>query len=320
MRQVESNLASFASSDLAAKGLSSAVDYPCEDYWKYTRHDSCVTTRGVIELFDVQTRRVIGSATLVTKVVVIPNAFSNSINLNNLYFGLYDPVGAARQGFNIGILQICGRCKETDQGQNFKLAGSQGSTAGGGFYFGAQLGATGSVVTLNGLRNLVDLYPNDPRAVNGATLRFRPPDVRCDNLRINKFFEVPEGCVMSQYRSTLSAGKSGAYPQVRDHVNSALKKGYPSVLKRATAVEKKLNSRGKSRLCSPMRKNHPGEDCDEFPFASAKEGCSGNATTIRPPCSVKFIDRSQNRGAGAVLGYFLRYNRLLTGESYEVVP
>ncbi|MCU9953415.1 NucA/NucB deoxyribonuclease domain-containing protein [Burkholderia sp. BKH01] len=53
-------------------------------------------------------------------------------------------------------------------------------------------------------------------------------------------------------------------------------------------------------------------DCDEYPFASTGQGADGNEV------SVKRIDASDNRRAGALLGNFYLNQRVLDGEKFYV--
>jgi hypothetical protein len=53
-------------------------------------------------------------------------------------------------------------------------------------------------------------------------------------------------------------------------------------------------------------------DCDEYPFAATNQGADGNEF------SVKRIDASDNRRAGALFGCFLASQRVLDGEKFYI--
>ncbi|MDB6441952.1 DUF6531 domain-containing protein [Pseudomonas sp. 21TX0197] len=86
--------------------------------------------------------------------------------------------------------------------------------------------------------------------------------------------------------------KRSEYPQTFGHIDGAIKKGHPYIvtIQRDTA---KLNR----KLSLKDVKTKAGKDRDEWPMAMFKEGGTG--------ASVKYIDPSDNRGAGSSIGNIL---------------
>lgn len=73
-----------------------------------------------------------------------------------------------------------------------------------------------------------------------------------------------------------------------------------------------------SSTCAPSGDPEDAEvdcDCDEYPFAATMEGA---ANTEFIPVSVRKIDPSDNRRAGAYLGVFYTQQRVLDGEEFYI--
>ncbi|WP_315866748.1 RHS repeat-associated core domain-containing protein [Pseudomonas sp. JV414] len=101
------------------------------------------------------------------------------------------------------------------------------------------------------------------------------------------------GCTLTKARSKQYDYKlrlkRSEYPQTFGHIDGAIKKGHPYIvtIQRDTA---KLNR----KLSLKDIKTKTGKDRDEWPMAMFKEGGNG--------ASVKYIDPSDNRGAGSSIG------------------
>ncbi|MCW1246408.1 DUF6531 domain-containing protein [Pseudomonas sp. SAICEU22] len=104
------------------------------------------------------------------------------------------------------------------------------------------------------------------------------------------------GCTLTKARSKQYDYKlrlkRSEYPQTFGHIDGAIKKGHPYIvtIQRDTA---KLNR----KLSLKDVKTKTGKDRDEWPMAMFKEGGTG--------ASVKYIDPSDNRGAGSSIGNVL---------------
>ncbi|WP_432128507.1 NucA/NucB deoxyribonuclease domain-containing protein [Streptomyces sp. bgisy082] len=67
----------------------------------------------------------------------------------------------------------------------------------------------------------------------------------------------------------------------------------------------------KGNVCKPIRPtNSTGLDCDEHPFGATWEGPAAGTNF-----SVKYLDLSQNRSAGAILGNWYTKDRIPTRTS-----
>lgn len=94
------------------------------------------------------------------------------------------------------------------------------------------------------------------------------------------------------------------YPQSAKHIIDAQKAGAPKILTvdRAGAAQRR-------KIALQGKKIKPNKDRDEYPMAMTKEGGNG--------ASVKAIDKSDNRGAGACIGAQCR--DVANGEKIHVI-
>jgi Deoxyribonuclease NucA/NucB len=71
------------------------------------------------------------------------------------------------------------------------------------------------------------------------------------------------------------------------------------------------NRNAKDRACRTLPPRLPGQDCDEFPFASTKEGAGLGDGNF----SVKYLNNEQNRRSGRTLRDYYRWDRILYEQS-----
>jgi RHS repeat-associated protein len=97
------------------------------------------------------------------------------------------------------------------------------------------------------------------------------------------------------------------YPETAAHIEEAIAQGHPNILtiKRGAAPSNRKKSLKNHKAIS-------GFDRDEWPLAMAKEGGTG--------AHIKYIDPSDNRGAGSSIGHALRPYRDRTKVKFVVVP
>jgi len=86
--------------------------------------------------------------------------------------------------------------------------------------------------------------------------------------------------------------KRSEYPQTFGHINDAIENGHPNIvtIQRASAKSNRV-------LSLKGVKTKAGLDRDEWPMAMFREGGSG--------ASIRYIDPSDNRGAGSSIGNIL---------------
>jgi len=94
---------------------------------------------------------------------------------------------------------------------------------------------------------------------------------------------------MRQYHSVYVELSSSRYPETTDHIGDAIAAGQPALLHIARDEEEA--NREASLAPWPPR---TGFDRDEYPPAMSDEGGAG--------ADVRYIDPSDNRGAGATMG------------------
>ncbi|MFW0790007.1 NucA/NucB deoxyribonuclease domain-containing protein [Gordonia sp. CPCC 205333] len=138
--------------------------------------------------------------------------------------------------------------------------------------------------------------------------------LRCDDL-----WTTP-GCVNVAFTPTLNFSPS-KYPYVSKNIRNGFSKGYPSTLNR---VDGGLKDDNRKVACSDARKaalgpkpdfsHTPWKDtsasCDEYPFASSRQG--GSATVIA------WVPSGENSSQGGTLGGFYARERVMDGDLYRV--
>ncbi|TSD99812.1 hypothetical protein FOS14_11245 [Skermania sp. ID1734] len=169
-------------------------------------------------------------------------------------------------------------------------------------------------------------------------------DLRCDKTMKNRQGYV-QGCVLPKFVPGLDyRGNSdgGRFPQAVGHIQSATGSGLPGAsLSRPLHRESDVGARNNNRLTACPRtasisgpRQVSGRSCDEYPFASTKEGAAsgGPGRTFNPNChvpdlgtstastgySVCMIDAGQNSLAGSYLGRFYGFGRVIGGDAFYV--
>ncbi len=105
------------------------------------------------------------------------------------------------------------------------------------------------------------------------------------------------GCILKkshspEYDYELTLDKK-TYPETATHIQSAIESGHPYIV----TIERETAKKNR-RLSLKGYKTRAGKDRDEWPMAVFKEGGEG--------ASVRYIDPSDNRGAGSSIGHAIR--------------
>lgn len=178
--------------------------------------------------------------------------------------------------------------------------------------------------------------------VRGASDWYRGPDqaMRMDSADYLKVFDKGgEGTIFSRIRPWFSYDYNDAsVRQVAEHIFSAYMnpasteprvdpakripgwRGGSSTLTRnyrdfdadSTKIAN-ANESAKNSACRKMTKGNPSYECDEFPFASTKEG-AGSGENF----SVRYVPASANRSAGGKLSAWYADDRILDGDQFQV--
>lgn len=168
--------------------------------------------------------------------------------------------------------------------------------------------------------------------IRGWQSQIPTPSIRCD--QVVKYYK---GCVFPQ-RYAKVRYSAASYPTFTRHVKAALKSGLPgSVGSRSylTRITSKTRTAANRRAACPSRLKRPkGKSCDEYPFASTKQGASSSGNTTARSfkwCSMKdrtrkgskgfsrcFIRAGENSGAGGLLSYFYNSLHILNGDRFQV--
>jgi hypothetical protein len=153
------------------------------------------------------------------------------------------------------------------------------------------------------------------------------PGIRCDSA--SYFVHEPQSCIFTDVLPRLPYFYGEGYDEVITHIKGAYERpdlthppkpgksmpgrwGYPPDPRALHRVPYRgetwtKNENAKNRACATLPPRQPGQDCDEFPFATTKEGAGFGDGNF----SVKYLDSSQNRSAGNDLRDYYRWDRIL---------
>jgi hypothetical protein len=180
-------------------------------------------------------------------------------------------------------------------------------------------------------------YDVRPSAVIKATSN----TVRCDKALKGA---STIGCVVPSYVPVMKYSKTGSFPQLARHIDAAQRSGLPGAYPRGKVLtrltDSKLAGKNRSRSCpKSIKKYKPrGKTCDEYPFASTRQGpyvakktnprtfewCSLPADSDDGPNGYSrcYINGKQNSEGGTQLGIFYgAYTggaRVLSGDAFRV--
>lgn len=172
---------------------------------------------------------------------------------------------------------------------------------------------------------------------NPVVASYGTGNTRCDNRLLST--NRPAGCVIPNIPGVAGFSQS-VVPQFVQHVYGAQMSGLPGRLSTNTYLTKLDNStlqnqNGNKACPSSLTRPATGEwDCDEYPFRSTYQGAStGGGTQARSLswCQMPdpartgssgwsrcFINRTQNRSAGATLVNFYRAERIFDTDPFQV--
>ncbi|MFF0542674.1 hypothetical protein ACFYTF_07535 [Nocardia thailandica] len=165
-------------------------------------------------------------------------------------------------------------------------------------------------------------------------------DLRCDKT-MRKSSGLAQGCVFHAHTPRWLM-EPAVHPEAVGHVERAQQSGLPggvgSPLHRQASVAERNNNR---RVACPRgnaiadARRVPGRSCDEYPFASTREGAASNPNgrTFNPECHVPdlgaatgptghsacMIDNPQNLAAGGLLGVFYGKMRVIDNDAFIVL-
>lgn len=160
--------------------------------------------------------------------------------------------------------------------------------------------------------------------------------IRCDNmLSANK-----PGCVFPEIRPVLTYFEPGRNGELAGHIAAAQNSGVPGGLggqplhkgtKELETENRDITCKDNPRVPSPRPQ---GRDCNEYPFASSREGGSfgGAERTFGAGCllpdvatgvtgpgySICLINPSHNRSGGSDARWFYHWNRVILDDPFYV--
>lgn len=306
--------------------------------WFLTRTQLCRVSSRLLEVFDVQTGAVVGTM----EYLQLSYQFSDPI-LTNWQFQLQlwpvRATGAGVAGMTVaGFANCTGDCTELYSEFPRQPVGP-GVNVGGEAQFETTVPGSGplgfSVTTW------VYLWEN-PAWVGGVSdpVTVIPPvNLRCDNATPGQPWP---GCVFPDYAPRYEMSLSGPDSAIARHVLDAQTYGLPGTgtggsppLHRITDTSVIDANRQKACPSSRGRPRPTGFNCDEYPFASTREGASGNDGPGRTFgwCQITdlplrilapdgftacLVPEGQNSSDGSRLGSFYRDNRVIDGDAFRV--
>jgi len=158
---------------------------------------------------------------------------------------------------------------------------------------------------------------------NATAVQLKP---RCDN---NKVTGMGKGCVYPAVTPTLTFPLTGTATAASVHVQKAITSGLPSRLQR---TEPALVAANRRIACPSSLPRDTGYECDEYPFASSRQGAaSGGAARVLPGCrwaqvagsgvsgfSRCMISQAANRAGGQLIASFYLQQRVLPDDWFNV--
>ncbi|MFZ3548805.1 NucA/NucB deoxyribonuclease domain-containing protein [Streptomyces sp. 4.24] len=138
---------------------------------------------------------------------------------------------------------------------------------------------------------------------------YKNADVKAVAEHINTAFTKPNST-----RPLPAAGQKKLIPGNYFANGTVVHRNFPGF----NAASKKIstaNRTAKDKACKPLTKPNPTDQCDEFPFASTKEGAGRGDGNF----SVRYVPQPDNSKAGSALSKWYGQDRILDGDKYGVV-
>jgi hypothetical protein len=171
--------------------------------------------------------------------------------------------------------------------------------------------------------------------LNKTGVSLGTPNVRCDHA--DPMNSASVGCVVPGFTPWVTYAFSGPYPTLAYHIsdaqNSGLEGAYPRGTRLTRTSNKTTQSNNRKISCPGSLTRPPGLSCDEYPFATVREGgASGGRVRTFGWCyttgyrgdtgpsgsSRCMIDKNDNSKGGRKLQTFYSKNRILNGDKFRV--
>ena len=167
-------------------------------------------------------------------------------------------------------------------------------------------------------------------------MQLSTPNVRCDHA--NPMDSRSVGCIVPGSTPWVTYSLSGAYPTLAHHIRDAQSSGLPGRYSPRgaplTRTSNKATQKANRKIACPGSLDRPdGRSCDEYPFASTRQGgASGGTVRTFNWCQVSgaigatgssgvsrcMIDKDDNSKGGRKLQTFYSKNRVLNGDKFRV--
>ncbi len=314
------------------------IDHAFNGWW-LTRTQACEIRQWVLTVIDRNTGAVTGEMGFFEKSLSYTNAtltdWAQQLEIAPFGTPWGTAVGSTVQGY---ATCAYGDCVLLSSSFPPQLPTTTSEASGEGFFrtTATAPGDVGSAFTR------FTWFWTNPLWVGPSTLGdATPPAVGCDNALPGN--NTVPGCVFPNYIPTMVYSQNPAdprsFPELAHHLSDALGSGLPGAypngsplfrLTDATLIEKNRDTACKKSYFRP-----PGKTCDEYPFASTREGAytGGGSPRTFDWCqipkvpqgitgpdgySVCMIDATQNTNGGLALLSFYRDNRVLSWDAFHV--
>ena len=148
----------------------------------------------------------------------------------------------------------------------------------------------------------------------GSVTYSTPLNYRCD-FAITRF---PAGCVFPEFTPTMTSmlrlpNIAANIARIQSHGGHYGRFGSGHPLHHITNPAQQR--RNHDFLCPPSRPRPPGKQCDEYPFASTREGGSALPASSR---GWAWVPAAEQRSQGGLINAFYNANRVLNGDAFWV--
>ncbi|MGA5703077.1 NucA/NucB deoxyribonuclease domain-containing protein [Peterkaempfera bronchialis] len=284
-------------------------------YLSYDRHGACAVSVHTFEIIEVPSGKVLGTMSFRVAQRTALAAKGSRTWKHTINITPTSTTGAAR-GVIASLTMQCGRAAKSAC-QVTSAPGAKGISVGKTTSFPVGLKSPGSKTLTHKEVPVLTL-----RAAVGTPATGSLPaaaTVRCDSVKAVS--GAKGGCVHSGFVPTFSMSRTDSkVKEAAQHVWDAQRKlkGHPGLrgqgkpLHRTT--DKKLIDKNRSKACPSSLSRPTGKSCDEYPFASTKEGGASGVYSRR------MINAKQNSTAGGSKYLLKAYNdnRILDGDAFWV--
>ena len=292
-----------------------------KNVWWFYRTDSCMYEQYYMVLVDNKGKPT-GSERVRAWNWIIPNR-KDDVWTYNFRMNVDEWVGTAEKTQDIKAIPTCANCKKVthvENPSNKPLRLTPWRIQKATFKITPKL--TTDVERSTFKMGILFSAPQNPETFPGVDSHPRSSEVRCDRTTVVNKKHAP-GCVMADYPGLffIDVNREKSKPWAQ-HVKRAQIElpdhwglyGHGPILSRTRIATEIEDNR---KVSCPRGERPDGLTCDEYPFASTRQG---GGFVGRSRISVDWITGSSNSSGGGLLGAFYRDQRMLNKNPFWVIP